>query len=200
MRQIFASSDRVRPSGEYDAQFRTKRTLGTVIRARDADMYSVNWDGGTETETLHADFLLLVEEFVIVDSHGWKFPHAGRSRVEAIAVHVSVLWSNYLDEFPEIPPTLERGRLSPTQRRAWNKSAALGHRVIVAPPEPRTLKMGRPMLNFTTEQVHQAEAVWQDCSTYRTWKAASAAMPQGFALHRAYNLWGARTSTRKTAR
>lgn len=134
--------DRVYPSEEYEAQIGANRTRGTVVRIRDADMYVVRWDGDI-TETLHGDFLSSrPAEFVVVDASGWRFPHAGRTREEAIARHVSILWSMCLDEFPEIPPTLVRGRLSPTQQRAWAKSEALGHSVRQV--EVKIDRRGRP--------------------------------------------------------
>lgn len=174
--QKFSIGDRVRPSGEYEAQFRSKRTLGTVIVSLDADMCVVKWDE-KGTETLHADFLLLAGEFVIVDAHGWQFPHAGRSRAEAIAIHVSTLWSGYLDEFPELPPTLEFGRLSLTQQRAWDKSEALGHRVHRAVGRTRNA-LGRKPREWLDAQKQVIWNEWHSKSNETNADAAAAASRQ----------------------
>ena len=131
---------RVKPTQDYIEQFpRSADLVGIVQRKIAGDVWVVKWNKKRVPEDVHASYLEPTEEpiegdvFLVVEADGCPFPQRGKSREELIAKHVSILWSEYLDEFPSIPPTLNRGQLSELQERAWAKCEALGQRVVYVP-------------------------------------------------------------------
>lgn len=201
---------RVRPSADYSSQFPSLRdAVGTVLSEKPRGFYEVRWDGLSDVETIPTDCLVAearsedeAGEFEVLDAYDNPYVgHTGRSREEAIAVHVSHLWSNYLDEFPAIPRTLVRGRLSSTQMRAWVKSVECGCRVrsvITATTEAR--HMGRPEYEPTADELKAAKEIWQDVIKYPEWHDAETALHKEvnkrFKAWRAHRLWGGRKSSR----
>ena len=137
----------VRPTQEFVDQFPGSAGLiGTVQQEAEPGCWIVKWTRKRLPETLHASYLepvsnptggdtnkVIEDVFVVVDADGTPFPQRGASREAVIAKHVSVLWSEYLDEFPYISPTLSRGRLSALQERAWQYSQSMGQRVVRVP-------------------------------------------------------------------
>lgn len=51
---------------------------------------------------------------------------------------------------------------------------------------------GRRAVEFTAEQHRDAKATWRNLKDYPTWEDVKTALPQGFTVHRAHKLWGAR--------
>jgi hypothetical protein len=51
---------------------------------------------------------------------------------------------------------------------------------------------GRPVADFTSQEVKNAKAAWRNVKDYPTWEDVAKALPEGFTTARAYKLFGKR--------